>query len=432
MKTCIALLAGMGMLASCLWVSSGHDADSTRAVTVFLTGREAGELKPCGCSSGQLGGLERRAALLERVPKTDRLILSTGSLVDTDSEQDMIKFPVFLQAYRILEYDVVNLTAHDLAIAAQTGAVDQIQGSAIQLISAESTDEKMPSTYERSFMLMDQKIRVKVVSLPARSPFEIGMSRTSEDGSILIRIFVLNSEDQARLDMLLQQAMPSDCIIIPVGLDEPKLMSDPNDGPLVLSIGHRGRYVGRLDITLAPQTRRPKLHFSSLPVSEELPNQPDLVTLYKDYQQIVSAGQLLERFPRVPLPDDSLSYVGSESCQQCHGYEYQKWSQSKHAHAFATLEKVGSHRDPECVTCHVVGMEYESGYVSATETPLLKEVGCEVCHGPGSEHIRTNGEVKTAAPQKVCLDCHTPEHSSGYAGHELEFLEKIRHWMEPR
>ena len=43
--------------------------------------------------------------------------------------------------------------------------------------------------------------------------------------------------------------------------------------------------------------------------------------------------------------------------------------------------------DPECVVCHSVGFEYQSGFVDEKKTPLLKHVGCENCHGPGSGHV---------------------------------------------
>src|SRR5262249_26456696 len=44
--------------------------------------------------------------------------------------------------------------------------------------------------------------------------------------------------------------------------------------------------------------------------------------------------------------------------------------------------------DAECVRCHVSGLMHDSGFVSETLTPKLKHVGCESCHGPGSEHIK--------------------------------------------
>jgi hypothetical protein len=76
-------------------------------------------------------------------------------------------------------------------------------------------------------------------------------------------------------------------------------------------------------------------------------------------------------------------------------------------------------------------MEYDSGFISEQKTGHLKNVGCENCHGPGSKHVESGGVVALTEPKSVCIDCHTPEHSGGYAGNEGAFLEKIVHWQEP-
>jgi len=130
---------------------------------------------------------------------------------------------------------------------------------------------------------------------------------------------------------------------------------------------------------------------------------------------------------------EGLHYAGSESCSTCHPFAYVAWMGEAHSSAYATLEKVGSQYDPECVVCHVVGMDYESGFVSELKTPLLKDVGCEVCHGAGSKHNAYPNEIKMpiADANTACITCHTPEHSNDYAGHEQEKLQLINHWTEP-
>jgi Cytochrome c554 and c-prime len=44
--------------------------------------------------------------------------------------------------------------------------------------------------------------------------------------------------------------------------------------------------------------------------------------------------------------------------------------------------------DAECIVCHTVGFGYETGYKTEKDTPHLKNVGCESCHGPASEHVK--------------------------------------------
>jgi len=96
---------------------------------------------------------------------------------------------------------------------------------------------------------------------------------------------------------------------------------------------------------------------------------------------------------------------------------------------------VGSQYDPECIRCHVVGLEYETGFVSEKGHKDLRNVGCEVCHGPGSKHmmaiLMAEEDTETSEPKSACIDCHTPEHSN-YEGREDEYLQKIVHWKEPK
>ena len=65
----------------------------------------------------------------------------------------------------------------------------------------------------------------------------------------------------------------------------------------------------------------------------------------------------------------------------------------------------------------------------------LRNVGCEICHGPGSKHmtavLKGKEDTGISEPQSTCIDCHTPEHSN-YQGHEDEYLAKIVHWKEPK
>ena len=35
-----------------------------------------------------------------------------------------------------------------------------------------------------------------------------------------------------------------------------------------------------------------------------------------------------------------------------------------------------------------MGFAYHSGFKNERETPQLKNVGCESCHGPASEHVK--------------------------------------------
>jgi len=405
----------------------------TDAFTVFLTGNVLGALKPCGCSGGQLGGLDRRPAILDTVPEQKRLIVNTGSFVRSDGEQDLIKYHIIVEALQQLDYDLVNITGQDIETGRNIGILDSIESFFNIISSHNAADIDAPAKFTKRFSLKGRTVHLTVAAFdPESTPVEqIEELFVSPAGVPALNILILNHSDPETIDSIARSAPFVDCVICPSESDEPAVIGNPDKRPLAFSVGRFGRYICELKVTAPARIGQPlRLAFKELPVGEDLPKDDSLVKLYEDYQQIVKDRNLLEKHPRFALPDD-LEYKGSKSCKSCHGYEYEAWSRKAHAKAYSTLEKVGSQFDPECVVCHVIGMDYESGFISRQETGHLINVGCENCHGPGSKHILTAGATELTEPKSTCLDCHTPDHSGDYAGNEDVKLKKIQHWREP-
>lgn len=434
--TCICILAAG---ASCVFRTSKKTAQyeqgrlMTDEFTVFLTGNELGALKPCGCSGGQLGGLDRRPAILDTAPKQKRLIIDTGSFVRSDGEQDLIKYHIIIEALQQLDYDLINLSDKDIEIGRNIGMVGIIE-SAFDIISSHDTPEmNVSAKFTKKFSL---KGRTVLLTVAAFDPESTKVEQIKElfalpSGVPTFNILILNHNNPGTIESIAKTAPFVDCVVCPSESDEPIVISEPDKRPLAFSVGRFGRYICGLKVTAPKRVGQPlRLAFEALPVEEDLPREESLVKLYEDYQQIVKDRNLLEKHPRFALPND-LEYAGSQSCKACHAYEYEQWNSSLHAKAYSTLEQVGSQFDPECVVCHVVGMDYESGFISLQKTGHLAGVGCENCHGPGSEHILSVGATKLTEPKSTCLDCHTPEQSGDYAGNEEEKLQEIKHWREP-
>ncbi len=360
------------------------------------------------------------------MPASRRLAIDTGALVANDGEQDLIKFRIVFEALGFLHYDLVCLTDRDQVIAERLGLLPSPQGAFDLLRDGDSTS----GVFQKEFP--DKGIAVRVALFDPRQapPERVAELLGRSDSASTIDILILRHSDQDSLEEIIAAAREVDCIVCPSDGDEPHLQSDSGARPLVVTVGRFGRHVCRLQVAAPAGGGEPSLRFEAVPVTADLPDDPILVRLYRQYQQIVSGAGLLESYPRIPLPK-GLAFTGSEGCRRCHEYEHDEWSAKAHADALSVLKKVGSDGDPECVICHVVGMEYEGGYVTEETTRHLKDVGCEACHGPGSEHVQSNGAKITRGPRRDCLDCHTPDRSTGYAGHEEEYLQKIVHWREP-
>ena len=93
-------------------------------------------------------------------------------------------------------------------------------------------------------------------------------------------------------------------------------------------------------------------------------------------------------------------YVGVDVCGACHATTtsalvYQDWKESPHSRAYSSLEstraeeylKVNQASLENCLQCHTtLGREGANEF----EEKLNGDgVGCERCHGPGSEYVQT-------------------------------------------
>ena len=413
-------------------VPAGRKAPvTTDSLSVFFTGSTFGRLKPCGCSGGQLGGLERRPAVFNTVPIDKRMLIDTGALIEGNRDQDLIKFDIIVEALGLLGYHVVNLTKDDLETARNRGSLAH---PGVRFVSPYGTGDEIPVGIQNRYLLNGENVVISVVTSDIdrssldriRESFIAG-----KKGGRTVNILIVNRLDERFISSIAEMEIV-DCVVCPSEAEEPMIIGSPNRRPLVFSVGRYGRYITRLKIEKAGVRNRLKFQFTKIRVSEDLKPDATLKDLYKGYQDIVKASNLLEKHPRYPL-GDGLRYVGSESCKACYESAYDKWrktGQTGHAKAYATLEEKGSQYDPECIACHVIGLDYDSGFVSEQKTPEMKNVGCENCHGPGSEHVRTYGQADFNDPKSTCLDCHTPEHSGEYAGNEQVFRQKIIHWTE--
>lgn len=424
------LSVGMGPAGKGLEAGPGGKEE---VLTVFITGNELGAMKPCGCSGGQLGGFERRGAIFKAAQKARSVIIDAGGLVTGDSEQDLIKFNIIIRALGLLGYDMANLTKSDLEIAQNLGLVGNVSSELKLVAAAGVADVNVPARFSKRMTLKGMPVRVAIASFDARSgrveQIEKLFGPKSDVRTVKILILVGCRAD--KVDAFVEKVAFLDCVICTESSEMPEVLGDPKRRPLVVSAGQLGKYVGRLRISPGKKAKGPlKLSFSAVPVTEDLPEDEALAELYESYQQILMAGGLMENLPRFSLPN-GLKYMGSESCKTCHEYAYEKWKGQKHAHAYETLEEVGSDYDPECVVCHVVGLKYEGGFIGPDLTPKLRDVGCENCHGPGSQHVLSVGEEPTGEPNTPCVGCHTSENSAHYNGNEAEYFEKIVHWGEP-
>ncbi len=109
-------------------------------------------------------------------------------------------------------------------------------------------------------------------------------------------------------------------------------------------------------------------------------------------------------------------YVGSDACKVCHKKEYASFMKyAKKSTSYKDIEKMKKGLTEKeiknCYGCHTTGYGKPGGFISPEKTPQLENAGCEVCHGPGSLHVKTGNPkyIKGKLTTKDCEVCHTSE-----------------------
>ncbi len=397
---------------------------------LLFTGNTQAQLEPCGCFIGQSGGLPRRAKAISRIrkngfspllvdlggiqpsqPQSMKLSSSASANLSTDNEvhsRDQHRVQTTLTAMKMMGHDAF------FPFAAET-----------EIVQNQGTD--LPFTFLDSDLTQDSdSYFIKTVGGKRIVVVGLSINDTNEIGSVSDRLHSLLSEVQKQSDFVvalshspievnreLAEKYPSFSAILSPYEGETEKVGDV----LLAYCSAKGKTLGALMLT------NPEVDIQHIALTEQVSDDPDVRKLLDDfYHQVATDHQLQivshRLFASEPFEqDESNSYIGSHACQECHQKEFSQWSHSSHATAFNTLRTIGREYYPECITCHVTGSGYESGYeIGNTERAHLVDVGCETCHGPGKQHTYTplKENIRGQVPEKVCMACHTPEHSPGF------------------
>ena len=149
-----------------------------------------------------------------------------------------------------------------------------------------------------------------------------------------------------------------------------------------------------------------------------------MLKLYQSYNDKIEM-MFFENLAAKRSKDKVSVYAGDAACKTCHPAAHDKWSSSKHGRAYETLRKINKAFDPECLVCHVVGYNTPGGFISELDTPELKNVQCEVCHGAGKKHITAPVSGFGKEARNACKKCHVKNHSPRF--NFTQYWPRIKH-----
>lgn len=412
--------------------------------TLFLSGGELGYLKPCGCSEGQVGGISRRDSLLTKFRKQGVPVIpiANGNLILDVSRQSEIKADVGFFALADMGYIAYNVGQHDLQLGI-TYLKSLSEQNKLPLLSANlyrGTSQVFLPYLLHTAELSKDVMTIAIVGLisPKHAIYAQNLNLKIVDPKEVLKPLIPELIEKADVIVCLFNGTTAEAATLRSSfpmLDVVVLSNEKNDktpsssiAPPLVNIGTKGKAVHSIKINkdiagklIVKKAQRHLLH-------EKILDSPRMIQLLELYQEMLAAEDLAESTPRKQQKTGP-QFVGTVACKTCHIDEWKSWKETKHAHAYHTLEVAGHETDPECLTCHTVGFGVSSGFISVEKTPNHVDVGCENCHGAGSIHAehpkqKDYGQVK----KTLCTTCHTSENSPKF---DIEvYFPKIEHFLK--
>jgi hypothetical protein len=426
-------------------------AVSGQPFRALVTNNLDGYLELCGCKVNQFGGATRRLTYLQTKLRSEKaLVLDLGNFLSTlmqDAPDTAERLESRMQAeiMRRSHYDAIAVGANEVAHADLT----TLRAALPAMVSANSD-------CCASFVPIDlgsaKAAVVGWMDLPGVSRYQNAFWTAAQQQNIHF--------DPARLFKLVAGLQQTYAHIIIMGYVHPLTIRELTDrfkgisvlssyaegeGSTELPDGYRnGNWIqfvnsGAYAVThIVGSATRDGLVVSDVErgnLDEHVPDDPATRTLLNNFYNSKTYIKSTSSGPIQPVQHDvygnaNAIFVGTNQCQSCHQEEFQQWKTTAHGAAFATM--LAKHRDhhPGCVQCHVTGFELAGGFSLKDQSSVkrMANVGCESCHGPGSEHLRapSRDNILRSPKQDVCASCHSETHSD-FPSHPTDYFAKIIH-----
>ncbi len=367
-----------------------------------------------------------------RIKYGDAVVVDGGDWApDPAKPHEDAKFAFQLETMGLMGYDAAGIGERELGFGYEK-LLAMAAKSKTPLISSNIIDKKTGKTAFKPYVIVKKGgLKVGIFSVlgpKIELPANAGEKITIDDPISTAQKMVTELRKQADVVVALThlgRVEGEDLAAQVPGIDVVVLGHHPGfvaqgrrvNSSITVASGEQGQNIGMTKLTLDGK-KVTDLNSETLILLPEVGERADIAKLAKDFEDAQNArlqkeqqqSQLQDTKQQHPSGDQ---YVGSETCMSCHKAQYEQWQSTQHAHAFATLQRVQKDATPECVQCHVVGFQRPSGYVNATSTAKLMNVGCESCHGFGTRHAmfeKNGGKVAEA----VCITCHQGANDPGW------------------
>lgn len=456
MRRRFAVLGLAALLCALAGCAPEKKAGGPQPFHLYFTCDTSGRIEPCGCFSGQYGGLTRVSTVLD-AREADSLKVEIGNAIAGLEDYHVIQYRHLLEACAAMEYAAVNFGGRESRLPAKT-IRELAARSPVPLLSANLLDagtgepllatslivaygelkvgfagvvdpESLGGEPDPSVLLagMEESLRGVLDDLRTKADVLVCLAFTDEDG----------------LENLAREFYEFD-LILGGNVRQPSSTMIRTNQSWILATTNQARALGEVHAEFDPVSRDLIAAAGDVMLMvDSIPEDPAIREHSVNYRKEIRDTELAVDRPaelasdRVPGVNPPATFAGSPACASCHPAAHAGWSKSGHARAFESLLEKDSEADPSCISCHVVGFGEPGGYRRKMAAGPLTGVGCESCHGPGSEHVRVRSS--TAPGQEIllkmrpvgqgqCTQCHYGEFSRPFDWNE--FWPVIQHGKE--
>jgi 2',3'-cyclic-nucleotide 2'-phosphodiesterase (5'-nucleotidase family) len=459
-RVCAILLAAAGVfLLACVCAAGLSKGTKPNRLTIVYTSDEVGQIRSCNCSKFRFGGYAREATAMAQIRKEARdvVVIEGGDFLgQPDVPQDRLKAKVAANAMKAIGYSALVPGEMDLDFG--LSELEKLRAeSGVPFVVANACSKATGKPlFEKPYAIVQTAggINVAIIGLldsgmlPRSASGQSSVTATDpvaalkqtigkvKDKASFIIVVAHTTYDRGKVlarvpgaDVVILAHRESEHVLMPEkGKDSVEAPFEKVGNCLLLKSHTRtGWSIGRLDVTIKPGKSKDagnKLIYLNRSFDES----PVIVKLYEAYnkevqdlvlrQQKQMKDQVLAQLVSHGIDPSKYKkakpYATSEACKSCHEQAYETWKKSRHATAFASLEKRSQSFDPECIACHTTGSMTRGGFTDAKSTPELINVQCESCHGPGAAHIAKPAKGFGSTGEDNCRSCHTEAYNPDF------------------
>ncbi len=335
----------VGLIAIALLLTIGC-SKKQQHVTVFVSGDTAGWITPCGCTSNQSGGLSRRATLIEQQRQsTPTMALDVGGAVTGNSPYDFVKLRAILAGQMKMGLDAFNLGGPESRFtAAQLRSLQRELEIPFVSANLRDSDGKAIAPAIRMFVRGGQQVAVTGVvdpelvgdDLSAADPYRSVFDAIRDVQAD--RIIVLAYLPESGLKELAKKLPDVDAVLGgPTGQVVPPNMIGH---VLVGSSTNKGKFLLQMQLPSAGEVSAEIVEVAST-IEMSDPQQVNLQDFYRQLAKNDFSPAQTQFVSTRLLGSPRQKIAGSDSCNRCHQQDNSVWHNSKHAHAWQSLQITG-------------------------------------------------------------------------------------------